>query len=163
MKPVAALAVAVFAAFFMSWFTAVDPTGRTKFQGSMTGLDIALSIPEVAKAATAAKKPEEFPREFFGVKIEFYVWALPVLALLTVATSRVQLVSRAFGVLTGLYPLAWIGFAIAQIPQANREKALKAMGEQGAGHIGVGIYVILLSSILLIVVGSLGIGSSDED
>ncbi len=164
MKPVAALAIAVFAAFFMPWITVVDPSGHTKLQFSITGLDIAQGIPEIGKAAAASgKKGPEIPKEVWGVKIEYFFWALPVLALLAITTIRVNVVSRIFGVLTGLYPLAWIGYGIASIPDAAREKALKSIGEQSVQYIGVGIYVILLSSVLLIVVGSLGIGSSGRD
>jgi len=158
MRPIAILAIAILAAFFMPWISVSDPTGRTGVQLSMTGLDIARGS-ETANTVMDKNHIDKIA----GVPIQVWFWALPVLALVTVLTAGKGAVARLMGVVTGAYPLGWIAFGISKIPEKERSNFFQGLGDNFSKFLGVGAYVILLGSVLLLIFGLAGVGTKESD
>jgi|GEM_PF-4430713 len=159
MRPIAILAIAILAAFFMPWITVTQKDRQgLEVAGSATGLDMALHVDKFDQyfGGTASKS-------LGNISISVWFWALPALALATALTAGKGLPARCLGLLTGLYPFGWLTFGYLQIPADKRSESLKWLGDHFSSFVGVGAYVILLAGLILIVLSLAGIGASTDE
>lgn len=160
MRPIAILAIAILAAFFMPWITVTVSKGPKGLEaaGSVTGLDMALHVDKFDQVfgGTASKS-------LGNINISIWFWALPALALATALTAGKGLPARCLGLFTGLYPFGWLTFGYLKVPGDKRSEVLKELGDHFSSFVGVGAYVILLGSLLLVILSLAGVGASTEE
>jgi hypothetical protein len=151
MRPIVALAIAIFAAFFMPWINV--SRGEPQF---VSGMEMALKANELNSVMDRAgvERPG-------GINVAVWFWLLPALAVVTIFTEGKGLAARFMGTLTGGYPLGWLTYGMIKAYQMSHGKPDQPHGD-AKNLLGVGMYVLLLASVLLVIYALLGVRTSEE-